>query len=145
LRSEAHVSEVADPVTAMTATPAAGDRTAAAGDRPVIDFDHLSDMTFGDLALQTEVLELFDRQADLLLTRMQQVSPAGVASLAHTLAGSARGIGAWRVAAAAEALEGAVTDTGRLAPELMRLASAVEDAQLAIRNLLRIRGTLWSD
>jgi HPt (histidine-containing phosphotransfer) domain-containing protein len=68
---------------------------------------------------------------------MRQVAPAGVASLAHTLCGSARGIGAWRVATAAEALECAAAETGELAPAIERLAAAVNEARLAICAMLR--------
>jgi len=102
-----------------------------------IDTAHLSRMTLGDHALEIQVLELFDRQADLLTARMREVTPAGVATLAHTLTGSARGIGAWRVADAAEALERAVGETTNLVPALTRLAAAVEDARLAIACLLK--------
>jgi HPt (histidine-containing phosphotransfer) domain-containing protein len=109
-----------------------------AADPPAIDIAHLSRMTQGERNLEAQVLELFDRQAELLLARMQEVEPAGVASLAHTLNGSARGIGAWRVAVAAEALERAVTETGHLTPALARLTAAVEEARVAICGLLRI-------
>ena len=51
------------------------------------------------------MLQLFDRQSTLLIARMRSAAPDGVAMLAHTMKGSARGIGAWRVARAAEALE----------------------------------------
>ena len=44
-------------------------------------------------------------------------APAGIVTLAHTLNGSARGIGAWRVARAAEALERAATATERCWPQ----------------------------
>jgi HPt (histidine-containing phosphotransfer) domain-containing protein len=134
---ETDVSAVVDRTVAVTALQGAGDRPAAIADRPPIDIAHLSGMTQGNRALQSQVLELFDRQAELLLARMQEVTPAGVAGLAHTLAGSARAVGAWRVAEAAEALERAVGETGRLAPELMRLTVAVEEAQFAIRDLPR--------
>jgi hypothetical protein len=107
------------------------------GDEPAIDVAHLGRMTLGDRKLELQVLELFDRQAELLLARMQEVEPAGAASLAHTLAGSARGIGAWRVAAAAEALDRAVA-TGHLAPALAQLGVAVEEARLAIAGLVRV-------
>jgi len=102
-----------------------------------IDTAHLSRMTLGDHALEIQVLELFDRQADLLMGRMREVAPAGVATLAHTLTGSARGIGAWRVADASEALERAVRETTNLVPALTRLAAAVEDARLVIGCLLK--------
>ena len=78
----------------------------APDDRP-IDLVHLARMTLGDRSLEREVLQLFDRQSTLLIARMRAASPEGIALLAHTLKGSARGIGAWRVARAAEAVEAA--------------------------------------
>jgi hypothetical protein len=62
-------------------------------------------MTFGEKRLECEVLALFDQQADMLLARMQRASAKAAADLAHTLVGSARGVGAWKVAAAAQGLE----------------------------------------
>ena len=44
--------------------------SAASGERP-IDLVHLARMTLGERSLEREVLELFDRQATLLLERMQ--------------------------------------------------------------------------
>ena len=78
----------------------------------VIDRGHLARMTFGDRSLEREVLQLFDRQAALLLERMRTSEPAAIATLAHTLKGSAVGIGATRVARAAAAVE----TTARAAP-----------------------------
>jgi HPt (histidine-containing phosphotransfer) domain-containing protein len=106
-----------------------------AGEAAVIDAAHLARMTLGDRKLEREVLELFDRQAEMLLARMRAAEPAGVASLAHALVGSARGIGAWRVAAAAEALEAAIAATGQ--PALRELTAAVGEARRAIGGLLR--------
>ena len=80
--------------------------TATAGPEPtqtVIDDDHLRQMTLGDRGLEREVLEIFIRQAALMLRRISGAKPALAA--AHTLKGSARGIGAWRVAHAADRLE----------------------------------------
>src|SRR5258705_9395280 len=74
------------------------------GDEPPIDVGHLARTSLGDRDLELQVLELFDRQAEMLLGCMLEVDRAGVASAAHTLAGSAREIGAWRVAGAAAAL-----------------------------------------
>lgn len=109
-----------------------------AGTEPAIDVAHLGRMTLGERSLEIQVLELFDRQAELLLTRMLEVAPAGVATLAHTMSGSARGIGAWRVAAAAEAVERAVHDGVPPGPAIDALATVVEEARLAICGLLRI-------
>ncbi len=66
-----------------------------------IDRAHLARMTFGEAALERELLELFDRQAGILVDRMHASDGATVAALAHTLKGSAVGVGAGEVAAAA--------------------------------------------
>jgi HPt (histidine-containing phosphotransfer) domain-containing protein len=104
-------------------TPAAGDR------RPVaIDEDHLARMTLGDRRLEREVLEIFVRQNILMLNRIVAAEPALAAAAAHTLKGSARGIGAWRVARAAELLEQAAgADIGQ--------AGAGHDMDAAIEEL----------
>jgi HPt (histidine-containing phosphotransfer) domain-containing protein len=62
-------------------------------------------MTLGDRRLERQVLEIFMRQVDIMLGRIATEQPAIAAAAAHTLLGSARGIGAWRVAWAAERLE----------------------------------------
>jgi HPt (histidine-containing phosphotransfer) domain-containing protein len=101
-----------------------------------IDMEHLARMTLGERGLELEVLRLFDLQAELLLARMRLVGPEGVATLAHTLSGSARGIGAWRVAAAAEATESAVKEKSALDPVMAGLAASVDEARRAIAGLL---------
>ena len=106
----------------------------APDDRP-IDLVHLARMTLGDRSLEREVLQLFDRQSALLIARMRTAAPAGVATIVHTLKGSARGIGAWRVARAAEAVELA-GDAGA-ADALERLAAATEEARAVIADLLK--------
>jgi HPt (histidine-containing phosphotransfer) domain-containing protein len=100
-----------------------------------IDVTHLSRMTLGERSLEREVLALFVRQADILLERIVDSSPAIAAAAAHTLKGSALGIGAWRVARAAEAVEcaGAVD----LAKAIGMLNRAIEEAQAAIAGMLR--------
>lgn len=75
----------------------------------VIDAGHLERMTLGDRRLEREVLELFVRQTTILLNRIVGAEPPMAAAAAHTLKGSARGIGAWRVARAAELLEQAAS------------------------------------
>jgi len=110
----------------------------AAGNGPPIDVGHLSRMALGERSLEFQVLELFDRQCELMLIRMHEVAPEGIASLAHTLTGSAREIGAWRVAAAAEALERTAAGTREIGIALDTLNDAVIEARLAICALLRI-------
>jgi HPt (histidine-containing phosphotransfer) domain-containing protein len=102
-----------------------------------IDRAHLARMTFGDRALERELLQLFDRQASILLARMRDSEAVALAGLAHTLKGSAAGIGAGGVAEAAAAAERAA---GRSPAErsaaIDRLAAAVEAARPAIAALL---------
>jgi HPt (histidine-containing phosphotransfer) domain-containing protein len=104
----------------------------------VIDLSHLTRMTFGEKRLECEVLALFDQQADMLLARMQRASAKAAADLAHTLVGSARGVGAWKVAAAAQGLELAArgSDPTRVAASRRALARAVAEARTAIRERL---------
>src|SRR5262245_60176943 len=106
---------------------------------PAIDLVHLARMTHGERGLEREVLDLFDQQAGMLITRMVSEAPRAVGALAHTLAGSARGIGAWKVAEAAAALEAAAAKPGTIAvtAELDRLAAAVADAHAAIAEMRR--------
>jgi HPt (histidine-containing phosphotransfer) domain-containing protein len=103
-----------------------------------IDRGHLSRMTFGDRSLEREVLELFDRQAAMLIERMRASNPASIASLAHTLKGSAAGIGAGRVAIDADAAEIAATHSASECSDAVdRLAKAVDEARALIAQLLR--------
>jgi HPt (histidine-containing phosphotransfer) domain-containing protein len=109
----------------------------ASGERP-IDLVHLARMTLGERSLEREVLQLFDRQAMLLIARMQTVPAAAVATLAHTLKGSARAIGAGCVARAAETVELTGTvDEAELARALAALGAAIDEARAYIAELLR--------
>jgi HPt (histidine-containing phosphotransfer) domain-containing protein len=110
------------------------DAPLAPDDRP-IDLVHLARTTLGDRSLEREVLQLFDRQSTLLIARMRNAAPGGVVMLAHTLKGSARGIGAWRVARAAEALE--IADTLEVSGALDRLSAAADEARAVIADLLK--------
>jgi HPt (histidine-containing phosphotransfer) domain-containing protein len=93
---------------------------------PVIDERHLERMTLGDRALEREVLEIFLRQTIIMLERIAGAAPPLAAATAHTLMGSARGIGAWRVARAAERLEQAAGQSNG-----QHMAAAVEDMRAA--------------
>ena len=70
-----------------------------------IDIAHLKRMTLGDAGLEREVLAMFAGQAVRLIEALAAL-PADAAEIAHTLNGSARAIGAFKVAEAAEALRG---------------------------------------
>jgi HPt (histidine-containing phosphotransfer) domain-containing protein len=101
----------------------------------VIDEQHLGRMTLGDRSLEREVLEIFVRQTTLMLERVVGAEPARAAAAAHTLKGSASGIGAWRVARAAERLERAVagkSDDGLINEAIAQLQTASLEVRRAI-------------
>lgn len=102
-----------------------------------IDLEHLGRMTGGDRQLERELFGLFDRQASTLLERMRAADPASVAALAHTLKGSALGVGAFAVAEAASAAEAAREPEARK-EAIGRLAVAVEAARAHIAVLLGV-------
>jgi HPt (histidine-containing phosphotransfer) domain-containing protein len=124
---------------AASAKPTKQSSTPSTQAEPAIDVGHLQRMTLGEKSLEAEVLRLFDRQAEMLLARMRAAPPETVVSFAHTLKGSARGIGAWPVASAAEAVELAAGsgDATALRGALHALAAAVAAARTAITEHLR--------
>jgi hypothetical protein len=106
---------------------------------PAIDFEHLARMTLGEHDLERDVLTLFDLQSAMLLGRMMNgPPPQAVAVMAHTLNGSARGIGAWKVSEAAEALERDASGPQPAVSEdaMGRLSLAVAEARAAIAEVL---------
>ncbi|RDV05155.1 Hpt domain-containing protein [Undibacter mobilis] len=109
-------------------------------DTVVLDRQHLARMTLGNRSLEHEVLELFDRQAELLLGRMRKSDSDGVYAMAHALKGSAAGIGAAEVARAAELTERATKGSAEeCSAAIDRLAGAVDKARAVITELLRQR------
>jgi HPt (histidine-containing phosphotransfer) domain-containing protein len=128
-----------EPIAARDAKIERADAPPLAPVQSVIDRDHLARMTFGEPSLEREVLQLFDRQAEMLLARMAGAEPAVLAALAHTLKGSAQGIGACHVVAAAEQVERASCADGQTGctRALTMLVLAVDEARVAIGDLLR--------
>jgi HPt (histidine-containing phosphotransfer) domain-containing protein len=103
-----------------------------------IDEDHLGRMTLGDRDLEREVLEIFARQTTLTLSRIAGAKPASAAAAAHTLKGSALGVGAWRVARAAERLEEAAA--GEVDDQVMNAAiTELEAASFEVRAAIGAR------
>lgn len=99
----------------------------------VLDLDHLARQTFADRELEREVLILFDGQCDRLLPVIANTgAPGARRDAVHTLKGAARAIGAGQVAAAAEALEGALDRLGGSDGALDPLTRAIGDARVAI-------------
>jgi len=100
-----------------------------------IDVQHLGRMTLGEAALEAEVLALFSAQSGELIARLKTM-PVDAGALAHTLKGSARAIGAFRVAEAALGLEAAMKTDGDLAGAMTRLQETVEEARETIGRML---------
>ena len=101
-----------------------------------IDFAHLRTMTLGDESLEQEVLAMFAGQAAELAAALAQLPP-DAAAIAHKLKGSARAIGAMRVASAAADLETALQNGDDPANPLAALDDAVGEASAAIDAILR--------
>jgi HPt (histidine-containing phosphotransfer) domain-containing protein len=93
-------------------------------------------MTAGEQGLEREVLELFLKQTGRLVAALDGL-PAETGALSHTLKGSARAIGAFRLADSAGALEEAARRGGDLSVELAAVRAAAAKAQAAIAALLR--------
>jgi HPt (histidine-containing phosphotransfer) domain-containing protein len=103
-----------------------------------IDIDHLRRMTLGDAGLEREVLAMFAAQSVGLVTGLAAKGPAADATaLAHMLKGSARAIGAFRVAEAAESLETGLRNGEDPSWALAEVDDAVAEARAAIDELLR--------
>ncbi len=104
------------------------------GEAP-IDVEHLDRMTLGDGALRRDVLAMFLKQTGDLLGALAARPDQG-AALAHTLKGSARAIGAFRVAACAERLEGAFRQDDDPSQAIAALEAVVANACASIEAIL---------
>lgn len=123
----------------QTALDAVASPPLVPGDRP-IDLVHLSRMTLGDRALERDVLSLFDRQIGLLMERIETAGAPVAAAAAHTLKGSAVGIGAFALAKAAAQLEEAAMarDAAGRDEGLGSLRCAIRDTRAEIAGLLSL-------
>ncbi len=101
-------------------------------DIAAIDRGHLKAMTMGDETLAREVLALFDRQGAIMMKRLPGADARAKAEMAHALKGSARGVGAWRVADAATLVEIAGD-----AMALKELDDVVAEARAEIARVLK--------
>ena len=103
-----------------------------------LDLVHLARMTLGDRALEAEVLALFLRQSATLAERAGRADETQLAALAHTLTGSARAVGAWRVANCAERLEAlACGSRAGMDPVIAELRQAVDEVRALIAGILQ--------
>jgi HPt (histidine-containing phosphotransfer) domain-containing protein len=112
-----------------------------ASSRPV-DLVHLSRYTLGERDLEREVLELFCTQSFVYLEQLKR-SPTDKdwKDLTHTLKGSARAVGAWRVAEAAERVEPLAGEALARSREarIKEIDTSLREADAYIRSLLKDR------
>jgi HPt (histidine-containing phosphotransfer) domain-containing protein len=99
-----------------------------------VDLIHLARQTMNDAVLEREVLELFVRQSGLYVQRFKESQQENERKqAAHTIKGSARGIGAWDVAEKATLLEESpFSDTA-----FLHLDAAIQEANSYIHSLIR--------
>lgn len=108
--------------------PEAADAAAAA-----IDLDHLARQTGGDHDLAREVLTLFLTRAAIDLDRLKAAAGGERSEVAHLIVGSARAIGAGKVARLAAAL---AQGGGGEARELAELEAAITEARRFVSQYL---------
>lgn len=87
----------------------------------------------GDRALEQEVLALFVHQANTIVEQLADLADADRPRLAHTLKGSARGVGAFAIADCAETIEQSPGD----AAQLRRLRRLIGEASEFIASISR--------
>ena len=98
-----------------------------------VDFGHLEIYAGGDLALMEEVLGLFREQVAMWVRLLDPAAEAEAwRDAAHTLKGSARGIGAFALADACEAAEAAGPDAGE---RTVRVARVHDQLDLALADI----------
>ncbi len=101
--------------------------------KKTIDFALLAAQTKGDKDLEIAVLQLFSRHARSILQELAFADKPSARAIAGRLKGSADAVGAFKVSAAAEALENGQHDGASLA----KLAASVLEAENFILKLCR--------
>jgi HPt (histidine-containing phosphotransfer) domain-containing protein len=112
------------------------------GEHRPVDLEHLSRYTLGERALEREILELFCTQSVLYLEQLRAaMCVRDWRDAAHSLKGSARAVGAWRAAKAAERaemLEGDALMEFRSA-RLDEIEASLREAEAYIASVLKTR------
>ncbi len=112
---------------------------AKAGDAP-IDRAHLARYTLGNAALEREVLDLFCTQSLSYLEQLRAATTrTALCEAAHSLNGSARAVGAWRMARAAECVE-ASSDNARAEERTAHIAELEASLQEAMTFIAEMGG-----
>jgi HPt (histidine-containing phosphotransfer) domain-containing protein len=107
-------------------------------DGPPVDMLHLRRYTLGDRRLEREILTLFIEHAPATIAAMKQaVSDSDWTNAAHSLKGSARAVGAWRIAMLAERAEriGGIGDRSACLRVMQNIEEAATEARDHISTL----------
>ena len=103
-----------------------------------VDRAHLSRYTLGNAQLERDVLELFSTQSAAYLAKLKVAgNDKDWCEAAHSLKGSARAIGAWRLAEAAERAEALGPKPITHATLIMEVQGALDEARAYIGALLK--------
>lgn len=101
-----------------------------------VDLKHLARYTMGDKALEKEILELFLGQLPQTIEALSSAATERDWRIAaHTLKGSGRAVGAWRVARLAEYAEREVSLTNP--PLCTEAVARIEEAAAEAREFIR--------
>ncbi|HUD52166.1 Hpt domain-containing protein [Parvibaculum sp.] len=124
-------------VTAMVPKLSVADASATQAERP-LDLVHLSRYTLGNRSLEVELLGLFRAQAGVYVARLQDAANEKEwKDAAHSLKGSARGLGAWALGDIAEEAERrAGDDAAGRAYMIGRIRDAIDTVNLYIDELM---------
>jgi HPt (histidine-containing phosphotransfer) domain-containing protein len=100
----------------------------------VIDLEHLARYTGGDVALNAEILRLFETQTSELVASLRTILDArdekSWKEVTHTIKGAARGVGAFAMADAAAQCELlGIEDPGITQMAIAKLKSETEAVQ----------------
>ena len=104
----------------------------------VIDLQHLARYTGGDVALNAEILRLFETQTSELVAKLRAILEArdlqSWKEVTHTSKGAARGVGAFAMAdAAAQCEVVGIADPPLTAMALAKLAGETEAVQAFVK------------
>ena len=104
----------------------------------LVDLVHLSKYTLGDRSLECELLSLFRCQSGVYLQRLETAASLSEwREAAHSLKGSARGIGAWAVGDQAETIEQlSELDGASREDALMKVRGAIDETIAHVAILL---------
>lgn len=105
-----------------------------------VDLKHLRRYTLGDAGLEREILGLFFAQLPNTIAALSGASTQKEWKVAaHTLKGSGRAVGAWRIARIAEQAENSqgIADAAHVANTVALLEAAAEEARLFIAQTYR--------